>query len=113
MDRRTFLKTGALSTFGLASAISLSGWQTSAAPADASPLTDFLHEFTHGRHRVRVRMDARGMPHLELDGEIVDHAMLVRTTNGFASHLLPFEDFTDLRQLAQRLVDGNGVLFQL
>ncbi len=50
---------------------------------------------------------------LHINGQAMPDHVFNKTAAGYTSHMLPFENFSSRRELAKKLVDGDGTLYIL
>lgn len=69
------------------------------------------HRFREGRNQVEVVRRGR-KARMRIDGRVLPKHYFSEVDGRYGSHLLPFRDFTNPRDLAKELIDNNGTLFR-
>lgn len=115
MNRRSFLKVAAIGAVGAAGAavFGVQGTEKSgAASVNPNLAQGILDNFSYKGRSVQI-MNAGGQQMLHLNGVAMPSHVFSKTDAGYASHLLPFENFANSRDLVKKLVDNDGKLFIL
>ena len=113
MSRRRFLQVfggTAVATAGLAAFGSAAASALSTSPKSKVRV---MRNFRYKGKGVEVVDIGTGETMLHVDGRQIPHHTFAKTDHGYASHLLPFQDFKNPDDLAKKLIDNDGTLFKI